>query len=233
VLAEDEARGLRHQYIATDHLLVALLGEEDTPAARMLADAGATIGEARVRAAEIGGPGVANGAARIPFTTTVKAVFRRANEESLAFGHPSVGTEHLLLGLALEPDGPAALVLERLGIERDELAEVVVAGFGGWGRRGELPPPPVGPDPVRRLLSQAKDVAVDAQRFELAAAIRDLERGVTSGAETALGPAQPPRPGYAPLPNVVYERVVSRREVALAGAGGVVGGLVLGWLLWG
>ena len=48
-----------------------------------------------------------------------------AREEAAALKRPHVGTEHLLLGLAKEPDGIAAQALERVGITYEKALEVV------------------------------------------------------------------------------------------------------------
>ena len=43
VLAQDEARALRHNYIGTEHLLLGLLREEEGLAARVLGELGVTV----------------------------------------------------------------------------------------------------------------------------------------------------------------------------------------------
>ena len=50
------------------------------------------------------------------FTDKARHVLVLAREEAAALKRPHVGTEHLLLGLAKEPDGIAAQALERVGI---------------------------------------------------------------------------------------------------------------------
>ncbi len=57
VLAQDEARALRHNYIGTEHLLLGLIREEEGLAARVLASLGITIEEVRAQVIRIVGQG--------------------------------------------------------------------------------------------------------------------------------------------------------------------------------
>ena len=58
------------------------------------------------------------------FTDKARHVLVLAREEAAALKRPHVGTEHLLLGLAKEPDGIAAQALERVGITYEKALEV-------------------------------------------------------------------------------------------------------------
>ena len=60
------------------------------------------------------------------FTDKARHVLVLAREEAAALKRPHVGTEHLLLGLAKEPDGIAAQALERVGITYEKALGVVV-----------------------------------------------------------------------------------------------------------
>lgn len=55
------------------------------------------------------------------FTDRARRVVVRAQEEARALGHPSIGTEHLLLGLLDDPDGLAAAALRRLELDPEDL----------------------------------------------------------------------------------------------------------------
>src|SRR6476469_2355150 len=75
------------------------------------------------------------------FTDRVRQVLRRAREVALEMQHEYVGTEHLAIAVALEPDGPATAVLEALGARRDDIVARVRGAItpGNSGRR-------IGPD---------------------------------------------------------------------------------------
>src|ERR671925_655131 len=53
VLAQDEARALKHNYIGTEHILLGLLREEEGLAARVLESLDITVEEVRAQAARI------------------------------------------------------------------------------------------------------------------------------------------------------------------------------------
>jgi ATP-dependent Clp protease ATP-binding subunit ClpC len=99
VLAQDEARALRHNYIGTEHLLLGLLREQRGLAARVLGSLAITSEEARAQLVRIVGQGDEVVTGQIPFTARAKKVLELALREALSLGHDYIGTEHLLLGL--------------------------------------------------------------------------------------------------------------------------------------
>jgi ATP-dependent Clp protease ATP-binding subunit ClpC len=112
VLAQDEARALRHNYIGTEHILLGLLREEEGLAARVLESLDITVEEVRAQVARIIGPGdepIVSG--QIPFTPRAKKVLELSLREALSLKHNYIGTEHILLGLVRENEGVAARIL--------------------------------------------------------------------------------------------------------------------------
>jgi ATP-dependent Clp protease ATP-binding subunit ClpC len=59
-------------------------------------------------------------------TPRVERIWARAEEEAVRRGHAHVGTEHLLLALAADPEGAAGWLLLTLGV-RDELSRELAA----------------------------------------------------------------------------------------------------------
>ena len=117
VLAQDEARALKHNYIGTEHILLGLLREEEGLAARVLESLVITVEEVRAQVARIVGQGDEVTTGQIPFTPRAKKVLELALREALSLGHNYIGTEHILLGLVREGEGLAAMVLTRLGAD--------------------------------------------------------------------------------------------------------------------
>jgi ATP-dependent Clp protease ATP-binding subunit ClpC len=112
VLAQDEARALKHNYIGTEHILLGLLREEEGLAARVLESLDVTVEEVRAQVARIIGPGdepIVSG--QIPFTPRAKKVLELSLREALSLKHNYIGTEHILLGLVRENEGVAARIL--------------------------------------------------------------------------------------------------------------------------
>jgi ATP-dependent Clp protease ATP-binding subunit ClpA len=111
VLAQDEARDMRHNYIGTEHLLLGLLGVPDGMAGRALAHFGMTLEAVREETASRVGQGAAPVKGRIPFTPRAKKVLELSLREALQLRHNYIGTEHLLLGLLREGEGVGASIL--------------------------------------------------------------------------------------------------------------------------
>src|SRR5262249_52734183 len=111
VLAQDEARGFKHNYIGTEHILLGLLREEEGLAAMALESFDITVEEMRAQVARIVGQGDQITTGQIPFTPRAKKVLELALREALSLGHDYIGTEHILLGLVRENSGVAAQIL--------------------------------------------------------------------------------------------------------------------------
>jgi hypothetical protein len=123
--AQEEARGLGHNYIGTEHLLLGLLRGGQTPACRALDALGVTAEAARSQIERVVGRGEELPPGRIPFTPRAKKVLELSLHEALALGHKNIGTEHLLLGLARETEGVGAQTLLALGVGEEKIrAEV-------------------------------------------------------------------------------------------------------------
>src|SRR2546421_6104601 len=110
VLAQDEARALKHNYIGTEHILLGLLREEEGLAARVLESLDVTVEEVRAQVALIVGQGDEVTTGQIPFTPRAM-VLELALREALSLGHNYIGPEHILLGLVRENEGVAARIL--------------------------------------------------------------------------------------------------------------------------
>jgi len=130
VLAQDEARALRHNYIGTEHLLLGLLREEQGLAARVLESLDVTVEEVRVQVVRLVGQGDEVTTGQIPFTPRAKKTLEHATREAPALGHEFVGTEHLLLGLVRENDGVATRILVDLGADADKIRDEVIKAAG-------------------------------------------------------------------------------------------------------
>ncbi|CAH1854218.1 ATP-dependent Clp protease ATP-binding subunit [Convivina intestini] len=66
------------------------------------------------------------------FTTSAQNVLILAQEQAQHFKHQAVGTEHLLLALAIEKDGLASSVLTQFDIQADDIREEI-EHFTGYG----------------------------------------------------------------------------------------------------
>jgi ATP-dependent Clp protease ATP-binding subunit ClpA len=126
-LANQEARRFNHEYIGTEHLLLALLAEGTGVAANTLRNLDLDLRKIRSEIEKIIQPGTHRpmAMAKLPQTPRVKKVFEYSIEEARSLNHNYIGTEHLLLGLLREQEAVAAQVLVNLGLKLEEVrAEV-------------------------------------------------------------------------------------------------------------
>jgi ATP-dependent Clp protease ATP-binding subunit ClpC len=116
VLAQDEARHLRHDHIGTEHILLGVLREEGV-GRRALASIGVEADEVRARVGRIVGEGDDVTMGQILFTPRAKRVLELALREPRGLGHDHIGPEHILLALVREGDGVAARILLELSAD--------------------------------------------------------------------------------------------------------------------
>ena len=126
VLAQEEARGLNHNYIGTEHILLGLLREGDGVAARVLDRFGVTPAGTREEVTARVGVGNQEPPKKIPFTPRAKKVLELALREALRLSHNYIGTEHILLGLIQEGDGVAAQILAEHAADLTVVREAVL-----------------------------------------------------------------------------------------------------------
>ena len=156
VVAQDEARGLNHDYIGTEHILLGLLGEADSVAARVLHQLGISLQGVRADVEAIIGRGEQSPGGHIPFTPRAKKVLELSLREALALGHNYIGTEHILLALEREGEGVAMQVLVRRGATPDRIRPLVQA---------EIKRAAAGSPPVTRRTPGAEAVIAAAEQL--------------------------------------------------------------------
>ena len=125
LLAQEEAKGLKHNYVGTEHLLLGLVAEAQGVAALALKESGVNIDNSRKEVIKAIGQGE-HDSELLGFTPRTKRIFELSFLEARNLGHNYVGTEHLLLGLLSEGEGVASAVLKKLGVDPDKLSERVV-----------------------------------------------------------------------------------------------------------
>ena len=143
--AQEEAGRLGENYVSTEHLLLGLVRENDSVAARILDRIGVSLGRIR---SEIERQ-VARGDGRLgqdmQLTPRAKRVIDLAYDEARQLNNNYIGTEHLLLGLIREGEGLAGRVLSKLGVDLDRTRREVMhlqegGGEGGTGTGSRTQP---------------------------------------------------------------------------------------------
>ena len=140
VLAQEEARGLNHNYIGTEHILLALVGEGEGVAAQVLLTRfGMTLTGTRDEVVARVSRGSQPPKGKIPFTPRAKKVLELSLREALKLSHNYIGTEHILLGLVREGEGVAAQILTEhagdLTAVRQAVLDLLPVAEASQGRR--------------------------------------------------------------------------------------------------
>jgi ATP-dependent Clp protease ATP-binding subunit ClpC len=191
VLAQQEARLLKHNYIGTEHILLGLVRESDGLAAKALEALGIGLEAVREQVEEIIGRGQKSPSGHISFTPRGKKVLELSLREALQFGHNYIGTEHILLGIIREGEGVAAQVLVNLGGDLKTVRQQVIQLLKEKPTTEELPQ------------------AAQARAARLAESVG--EAGIVSRAEAA-GPMGLASPAESASLNGKLNEVLSRLD---------------------
>jgi ATP-dependent Clp protease ATP-binding subunit ClpC len=129
VLAQEEARSFKHEFIGTEHLLLGMLQEDaglEDLAALALLSVGATLAAARAEVQRL--VPASDVATDSPmFTPRAQAVaVEGSREEARRLGVDTIGPEMILLAILTEGHGVAVEVLGNLGVEPGRLRGRVV-----------------------------------------------------------------------------------------------------------
>ncbi|HEV7763273.1 MAG TPA: Clp protease N-terminal domain-containing protein [Acidimicrobiales bacterium] len=194
-----EARRLGHDYVGTEHTLVALV-EARGAAANALASEGVTVDRARLAVADVVGRG--RGVSPWddgPFTARARHAFELCKREAYEFGHRYIASGHVLLALLPIGDSNAVRALRHLTVDLDTLRQKVEDSIG-------TERPPVAPTEHRTYLGRyptigglpvddtaTDDLLDDAYQPE-AEAEPAPEHVVVTPSRPELRPEPPPEP---------------------------------------
>jgi ATP-dependent Clp protease ATP-binding subunit ClpC len=150
-LAQEEARMRNCNRVGTEHILLGLIHERDGLAAEALESLGITAETVRQQVEQITGQHPEPSGGYAEYTLRAKKALDLARREALQLGHNHIGTEHILLSLIREGEGPAAQVLLELGADLSRVREQVLLllsddtgddeASGPAGQRPEMPRP--------------------------------------------------------------------------------------------
>jgi ATP-dependent Clp protease ATP-binding subunit ClpC len=125
--AQEEAGRLGENYVSTEHVLLGLVRENDSVAARILDRLGVSLGRIRSEIERQVTRGDGRLGNDMQLTPRAKRVIDLAYDEARQLNNNYIGTEHLLLGLIREGEGLAGRVLSKLGVDLDRTRREVTA----------------------------------------------------------------------------------------------------------
>jgi ATP-dependent Clp protease ATP-binding subunit ClpC len=163
VLAQEEAQRLGNNYIGTEHILLGIISEGESLAAKVLETLGVNLAKVRQEVEAIVGRGGQTVQQEMVFTPRAKRVIELAFEEARQLNHNYIGTEHLLLGLIREGEGVAARVLTNLGVDPAKVRVQTTSLLGAEGQ----PPAPKGKSKTPTLDAYGRDLTALARENKL------------------------------------------------------------------
>jgi len=163
VLAQEEAQRLGNNYIGTEHILLGIISEGESLAAKVLETLGVNLSKVRQEVEAIVGRGGQTVQQEMVFTPRAKRVIELAFEEARQLNHNYIGTEHLLLGLIREGEGVAARVLTNLGVDPAKVRVQTTSLLGAEGQ----PPAPKGKSKTPTLDAYGRDLTALARENKL------------------------------------------------------------------
>jgi hypothetical protein len=124
-MGRQEARAMGADIVGSEHLLLGILRTKDQRAARVLAEFGVSLEQARAAAQPtlVDGRNHAEPPAKDGISAYARSVLEQSLREALARGEGQIGVEHLLLALLREDAGGAARTLDALGIDPHAVRE--------------------------------------------------------------------------------------------------------------
>jgi ATP-dependent Clp protease ATP-binding subunit ClpC len=121
VLAQEEARGLGHDYIGAEHLLLGVLAVREEKGGAPLG--GLVLADVRERVRELAPPAGREPMDHIPFAAAAKRALERSLREALNAQHNYIADGHVLLGVLAAENGTVEQVLATAGADIDRLRE--------------------------------------------------------------------------------------------------------------
>ncbi len=121
-LEGQEAQRMHHDYLGTEHLLLALTREPEGHGHRALENLGLTHREVRKAVEElVADEPHADTPDGFHLTPRAQHVMQMALDEARQLKSPNVGTEHLLLALLKESEGVAVHALKKLDVKPEKV----------------------------------------------------------------------------------------------------------------
>lgn len=136
--AQDEALELNHDYLGSEHLLLAIAGSAPSPAARVLTRLGVSrVGLTAAIAARVA-PSETRVSAPLACDDSANRALEYALSEARRRGEKWVEAEHVLLGILAQPGSIAVNSLQSVGLSAVTLRAAVIGEIGAYPGRIEF-----------------------------------------------------------------------------------------------
>ncbi|MGB5634080.1 MAG: Clp protease N-terminal domain-containing protein, partial [Waterburya sp.] len=130
VLAQEEARNTGHNLVGTEHILLGVIGEGTSTAAKLLVNLGINLEQTRQLAIEVVGKGSGFIPANIPFTPKAKRILEQAFNEARQLKSNFISPEHILLAIIKQSDNMAVKLLIKQDVNLRKLRTDLIKKLG-------------------------------------------------------------------------------------------------------
>ena len=174
-IAQEEAKYFKHLSVGSEHILLALVIEQNGIAGKTLREMNITENDIREEIEHLTGYGTVRQYpenAYLAYSPRAKQTFAYAGDEAKRLGALQIGTEHLLLGLLRDEDILASRIMLNLGLSLAKMRQLLkkkmgindTKNAGGAGRRrpqGKAQGTPTLDSLARDLTKLARDKRLD------------------------------------------------------------------------
>ncbi|WP_125706100.1 ATP-dependent Clp protease ATP-binding subunit [Lacticaseibacillus daqingensis] len=134
MIAQEQAKYFHHHAVGTEHLLIALVMEQEGIAGKTLRQLSVTEADVHDEIERFTGYGSTTGTPSadtyLPYSPKGKEILSFAGDEAKRLGALKIGTEHILLGLLREDDILAARILQNLDLSLAKTRQLVLKKMG-------------------------------------------------------------------------------------------------------
>ncbi len=133
------AREMGHTYIGSEHLLMGLVGEQDSVASKILEERGINFEKVKSAVESFAGVGTMSDVSAADMTPRTKHIIESSASEALRLSQSYIGTEHILLALIAEADCVAVKIIKECGAGISEIKSDLQGYLGGQHESGSAP----------------------------------------------------------------------------------------------
>lgn len=132
-IAQQEAKYFKHRSVGSEHLLLALVVEQQGIAGKALRQMNAAEADIREEIENMTGYGSVTSypeGSYLPYSPRAKQILIFADDEAKRFSAKLVGTEHILLGLLRDDEILASHILVNLGLSLPKMRQLLLRKMG-------------------------------------------------------------------------------------------------------
>ena len=132
-IAQEEAKYFKHQSVGSEHLLLALIIEQNGIAGKTLREMRVNENDIREEIEHLTGYGTMKDypvGGFLPYSPRARQIFAYAGDEAKRLGAQQIGTEHLLLGLLRDEEILASRIMLNLGMSLAKMRQLLKKKMG-------------------------------------------------------------------------------------------------------